>query len=85
MLLPNKDRMPHSAHTSRDSPTLPLFINTPFGAIKIPLPTTVPMMKDTAGSSPISLRSKQFSPHWLFPLPAQHARHKASTLPSFGK
>lgn len=48
--------MPHSAHTSRESPTLPLFIRTPLGAMKIPLPTTVPMMKDTAGSRPISLR-----------------------------
>lgn len=54
--LPNSERTPHSAHTRRDNPTLPLFIRTPLGAMKMPLPTTVPMMKDTAGSRPISLR-----------------------------
>lgn len=55
-ILPKRERTPHSTHTSRDNPTLPLFIRTPFGAMKIPLPTTVPMMKDMAGSSPICLR-----------------------------
>lgn len=52
-ILPKVERTPHSAHTSRDSPTLPEFISTPLGAIKIPLPTTVPIMKQTAGSRPI--------------------------------
>ena len=56
LLLPNSERIPHSTHTSRERPTLPLFIRTPLGAMKMPLPTTVPRMMDTAGRRPICLR-----------------------------
>lgn len=61
---PNRDRIPQSTHTSNESPTLPLFIRTPLGAMKMPLPTTVPMMKHTAGSRPISLRRCTASSFW---------------------
>ncbi|TNN68807.1 hypothetical protein EYF80_020995 [Liparis tanakae] len=48
------ERTPLSTHTSRETPTLPpLFTSTPLGAMKIPLPTTVPTMKHMAGSRPI--------------------------------
>lgn len=40
---PNRERIPQDSHTSKETPTLPEFFKTPFGEIKMPLPTMVPM------------------------------------------
>lgn len=45
-LLPKVDRTPHKVHTISEIPTLPEFMCTPLGAIKIPLPTTDPTIKE---------------------------------------
>lgn len=66
---PNRERIPQASQMIKERPTLPEFLNTPFGEIKMPLPTMLPIRSEKALSRVIFFLKNTASSSFLaFPM-----------------